>query len=189
MLRTQLHLLLSVGMAKLRPTNDLLACSTCHFLVKPWDLDLNFHLNNVRGSEYLARALSWHFVRTRYIGMLYFAGYRTFIATTHLSYIQPLAALQRFSIETQLTGCDAKYTYFEQTISSGTRPAVISVQRMSIVDRDRRPASPEAVLRELTARAPLPPAPPYASALRDFTRAHRAPRATAPNQDLPPGHP
>jgi acyl-CoA thioesterase FadM len=174
MLRTQAHLVMSIALAKLRPNARILEQTTSTHVVKPWDVDLNLHLNNAKYAEYFNRAQAEHFMHTRYIGALYLHGWVTFIATTNLGHVRAIAPLRRFSIHTQLTGCDEKYVYCEQSMTVRGQLAATAVQRMAVVDRKGGRVSPVVALSRILGGQSPPPRPRYADALRAVTEALRS---------------
>lgn len=174
MLRTQAHLLLSIALGGVRSNHRLLARTSTSYVVKPWDVDLNLHLNNARYAEYFNRAQAAHFMRTHYIGALLRHGWVTFVATTHTSFVRAVPPLRRFTVHTQLVGCDERYAYCEQSLTIGPRVMATAVQRMAIVERAGARVDPTHALARLLGHA-APPPPRYAAALRGVTEALREP--------------
>lgn len=173
MLRTQAHLVLSIALARVLSHDRLLERTTTAYVVKPWDVDLNLHLNNAKYAEYFNRAQAEHFMRTRYIGALLQHGWVTFIATTNIGFLRAVPPLRRFEVHTQLVGCDDKYVYCEQSMTVGDRVMATAVQRMVVVDRAGAKVSPAVALSRLLGDVPLPPRPRYAEAMRAMAEAIR----------------
>jgi acyl-CoA thioesterase FadM len=179
MLRTQAHLLASIALAQLLPHDRLLERTTARYVVKPWDVDLNLHLNNAKYAEYFNRAQAEHFMRTRYIGALLRHGWVTFVATSTVSYVRAVPPLRRFAVHTQLAGCDEKYVYCEQSMTVADEVMATAVQRMAVVDRAGARKVPTEVLSALLGGAAAPGSPRYAAALRALSEAIRGERERA----------
>jgi acyl-CoA thioesterase FadM len=173
MWRTQARLVVSTLLAKARPAQNLLSQTSFPFVVKPWDVDLNGHLNYAIYPSYFARAQGKHFLHTQYVGHLYLRGFSNVIATSHINYLRPIRPLARFSIESRIAGCDEKYVYFEQAMSASGARAATSLQRMVIVDRRGRKVAPEDVLPSILEPEPMPAPPPYREQLRSLVAAQR----------------
>lgn len=174
MWRTQARLVVSVVLAKVRPAQRVLDSTSSRFVVKPWQVDLNFHLNHAMYVNYFARAQGEHFMHTQYIGLLYLHGWSNFIATTHINYVRAVRSLTRVSIETHIAGCDEKYVYCEQSMNVGPTLAATATQRMVIVDRQGNKIAPRDAFAAILEDTPLPPCPPYRDALRNMAAAQRA---------------
>lgn len=173
MLRAQGHLIASIVLARLSPAKDVLRSTMSQYVVKPWDVDLNLHLNHARYATYFSRAQAEHFMRTRYIGALYVHGWVTVVASTALVHVRAVPPLRPFSIETRITGCDEKYVYCEQTMSARGEVVATNVQRMIVLDRRGRKVEPGPALTRVLGDAELPPRPRYAAAMRTMTEVLR----------------
>jgi acyl-CoA thioesterase FadM len=176
MWRTQARLVVSALLAKARPAQRVLSQTSAGFVVKPWEVDLNGHLNYSIYPSYFARAQGQHFLHTQYIGKLYLRGFSNVIATSHINYLRPIRPLARFSIDTCIAGCDEKYVYCEQSLRDAGTLAATSIQRMVIVDRRGLKVAPKDVLPAILGSEVMPPPPPYRGALRSLVAAQQGER-------------
>jgi acyl-CoA thioesterase FadM len=174
MWRTQIRLVISVVSAKLRPRQRVLESTRARFVVKPWEMDLNFHLNHAMYVKYFSRAQGSHFQHTQYIGLLYLHGWRNVIATTHIDYLHAIRPFASFSIDTHLAGCDEKYVYCEHFMRTGSLVVATAIQRMVVVDKRGSKITPAVVFSAiLDDGASDLPCPSYGDVFRKMTGSQR----------------
>lgn len=154
------------------------------FRVLPHDIDINRHLNNGRylqlidlnRAEWLIRTGIWDVIRRN--------NWRPILGSVAVQYRRELRLWERASIETRLLGWDARWTYLEHRITSGTgRPMALALAKAGFRSGGRW-VDPEALRAQLP--FPISPLilPAHARALLAFDDAaddcqHARPRALA----------
>ena len=124
-----LRLIWLVCLSKFREKIDFLnGKSVLNMRVLPNDLDINMHMNNGRyltimdlgRVDLLMRSGMFYKIRKR--------GWMAVLGSTTIRYRRPLAPLQKFTLETSLTGWNDKWFYLEQKfiITSGKKKGDIA---------------------------------------------------------------
>ena len=143
------------------------------FRVKPWDLDLNIHLNNAKYLKYLDKGRIEHIIHCRPIRQLYHRKLKLIVANTEISYIRSLMPFQKFTVASRISGWDNKYVYYEQRFESNGQLYAIAVIRLALL-KGNKTTSPVPVFGRLTGLENPPPLPASVKRLNQLIQAQRA---------------
>ncbi|MCG8312439.1 MAG: acyl-CoA thioesterase [Pseudomonadales bacterium] len=140
--------MLLIFVLRVRPTKDMYTPVDRQFRVKPWDLDLNIHLNNAKYLKYLDKGRIEHILRSRPVRKLMSRQYKLIVANTEISYIRSLLPFQKITVSSRVTGWDHKYVYYEQTFTSHGQLYATAIVRLAL-RKGEKGASPLEVLDQL----------------------------------------
>ena len=157
---------------RLTPTNPVLATIVSRFRVKPWDIDSNMHMNNVRYLKYLEKGRIDHCIDTPFFIQCYKRSWHAVIVTISLNYIQSLKPFQKFEVITRIKSWDDKYFYFEQTFTSKGHVYATALLRLAIL-HGKKKISPTAALSLMMSNVETSPLPASAIYLNKFIHAQR----------------
>jgi acyl-CoA thioesterase FadM len=128
------------------------------FRVLPTDCDFNLHLTNGRYFSLLDIARVEHLARMKLIGRLLKRRWLPVLNATEMTFIRPIAPLQKFDIVTRIATWDDKYLYMEQRFESSDTLHAVSLARAAFVCR--RELVPPAMIASLAGhRGEAPPRP------------------------------
>ena len=170
-------------MLRVRPRQqDLQASVDREFRVKPWDLDLNIHLNNAKYLKYLDKGRIEHILQSSPVRRLFENGYKLIVANTEISYLRSLLPFQKFKVCTRLSTWDHKYVYYEQTFHSHGELYAIAIIRLAL-RKGNRGASPIEVFQQLLAQSEVPDSPNSVLLLNELIQAQRIETGKKPHQE------
>jgi acyl-CoA thioesterase FadM len=98
----------------LLPPLDPLAVNRLPLWVKPWDCDLNFHMNNGRYLTIMDLGRLHLMGRAKLIGPLLRHGWSPLVAASDLHFSGALRPFERYVLETEIAGWDERWFYLEQ---------------------------------------------------------------------------
>jgi acyl-CoA thioesterase FadM len=114
---------------------DLTSVFRRPFRVLPTDCDFNFHLTNGRYFSLLDVARIEHLARMKLLGILLRRRWLPVLNATEITFIRPLAPLQKFDITTRMVTWDEKYFYLEQRFESDGTLHAVSLARAAFLQR------------------------------------------------------
>lgn len=183
-----LRFIIALLILRVKPTITLFAPVVRRFRVKPWDLDLNIHLNNAKYLKYLDKGRVEHIINCHPIRQLYHRQYKLIVANTEISYIRSLLPFQPFSVASKITGWDHKYVYYEQRFESQGQLYAIAVIRLALL-KGNTTTSPVPVFEQLTGMPTGPELPGSVQLFNQLIRAQRqessTTKSTAIHQEQP----
>lgn len=168
-----LRFIVALLILRIKPSLGMFDSVDRAFRVKPWDLDLNIHLNNAKYLKYLDKGRIEHIIQCRGIRTLYQHGYKLIVANTEISYVRSLMPLQQFTVSSRVTGWDQKYVYYEQRFLSDNKIYAIAVVRLALL-KDNQTTSPIATFRQLVDGLDSPALPQSVSLLNQLIKAQRS---------------
>lgn len=168
-----LRFIVALLILRIKPSLGMFDSVDRAFRVKPWDLDLNIHLNNAKYLKYLDKGRIEHIIQCRGIRTLYQYGYKLIVANTEISYVRSLMPLQQFTVSSRVTGWDQKYVYYEQRFLSGNKLYAIAVVRLALL-KGNQTTSPIATFRQLVDGLDSPALPQSVSLLNQLIKAQRS---------------
>jgi acyl-CoA thioesterase FadM len=159
-----------------RRRNDPLAVDVLRLWVRPWDCDVNRHMNNGRYLTVMdlgrvslmgAAGILWPTIRR---------GWFPVVSAADLHFFGSLHPFERFTLETQVLGWDARWFYLEQRFVARGRLLARGWVKSTFF-HGRRPVPPADVvaLAGFSGAAPALPA-----AFERWAQLHSARRAGAP---------
>ena len=165
-------LLFSLLILRVRPRFKFLDTVLSRYRVKPWDLDANVHMNNVKYLKYLEKGRVEHMIHTPYFTKLYRRKIHSLIVNTEVSYIKSLLPFQRFSVSTRISSWDDKYVYYDQRVESQGELYAAAVVRMVLMANGKK-ASPLEVFNKIWPDTRVPALPMSARKLNELVQAQR----------------
>jgi acyl-CoA thioesterase FadM len=93
---------------------DLLQPCYTSFIVSPFDLDTNFHVNNGRYLSIMDLGRFDMLIKPKVFWKLIFAGYYPVVVSESIRFKKSLGLFQRFSIKTEIESWDDKDFYIRQ---------------------------------------------------------------------------
>lgn len=106
------------------------------FRAWPLDCDVNLHLTNGRYFSLMDPVRIYHLGRTGLLRELLRRRWQPVLNAVEITFIRPLAPLQRFSISLRVLGWDEKYLYLEHRFESPGTLHAVSLGRAAFVGRD-----------------------------------------------------
>lgn len=139
------------------PKKGLMDASRVAFRVWPHDCDLNFHMNNGRYLTFMDLGRIHLIGQMKLLSRFVKDRWHPILGAAEISFIRPLAPLQKFFLVTRMITWDDKYFYIEQRFVTGEDRlcAVAYVRGLFMVGREKIP--PQQAIALL---GPVPPAPP-----------------------------
>jgi acyl-CoA thioesterase FadM len=114
--------------------------------VKPWDCDLNRHMNNGRYLTIMDLGRLHLMGRAKVFGALLARGWWPVVAAADLQFRGSLHPFERFLLETEVAGWDERWFYLEQRFVRGGRTLVRGWVKGGFL-HGRAPVPPADVLR------------------------------------------
>lgn len=93
---------------------DLLQPCTTTFIVNPFDLDTNFHMNNGRYLSIMDLGRFDMLIKPKVFWKLIFAGYYPVVVSESIRFKKSLSLFQKFTIKTEIESWDDKDFYIKQ---------------------------------------------------------------------------
>ncbi len=140
------------------PQKQWSVASVLHFRVLPFDCDINLHLTS---SRYMGFADLGRFHLLGQMGILQPVIKRRwfpFLNGFEISFIRPIAPLQKFTIKTRILTWDDKYWYTKHGFEVGGQVRAIALARGAFVKRGQ--VIPMEEIAGLLEENPLPPGSP-----------------------------
>lgn len=128
------------------------------FRVWPNDCDLNLHLNNGRYLTFMDLGRVHLLAQIGMLGELWRRRWTPVLSAAEISFIRPIAPLQKFDLVTRLLTWDEKYFYMEQRFVAGGRLCAVALVKGLFLHRRERVES-RAVLAALQVDLPAPDMP------------------------------
>lgn len=157
---------------RIKPSLAIAEPVVAQFRVKPWDLDLNIHLNNAKYLKYLDKGRVEHIIQCRPIRALYHQQLKLIVANIEISYLRSLMPFQKFTVSSRVTGWDHKYVYYEQVFESRGKRYATAIVRLALL-RGQSTVSPIDVFRTMAVAQESPRLPESVLLLNQLIRAQR----------------
>jgi acyl-CoA thioesterase FadM len=136
----------------------LLDAGRLAFRVWPNDCDINLHLNNGRYLTFMDLGRVHLLAQIGMLGELWRRRWTPVLSAAEISFIRPIAPLQKFDLVTRLLTWDDKYFYMEQRFVAGGRLCAVALVKGLFLHRHERVES-RAVLAALHVDLPAPDMP------------------------------
>ncbi len=164
--------ILALLILRIKPRSDIFEPVERQFRVKPWDLDLNVHLNNAKYLKYLDKGRIEHIIYCKPVRALYQRKLKLIVANIEISYLRSLMPFQKFTVSSRVTGWDHKYVYYEQQFQSGGKLYATAIIRLALL-KGNESASPNQVFQRLTGQEQAPSLPASVTMLNRLIQAQR----------------
>ncbi|MCG8671079.1 MAG: acyl-CoA thioesterase [Pseudomonadales bacterium] len=172
-----LRFIFALFILKIRPTKHIRETVTEAYRVKPWDLDLNIHLNNAKYLKYLDKGRVEHIIHCKALRKMMQHNMRLIVANSEISYIKSLLPFQKFEVSSRITSWDQKYVYYEQKFFSNDKLYAIAVIRLALLEGDKT-RSPQEVFKHILDGEDSPEVPMSVTLLNRLIQAQRIESST-----------
>ena len=167
-----LRFIVALLILRIKPHSGIFDPVVRRFRVKPWDLDLNIHLNNAKYLKYLDKGRVEHIIHCRPVRALYHRKLRLIVANIEISYLRSLQPFQAFTVSSRITGWDHKYVYYEQVFESRGQRYATALVRLALL-KGNKSTSPNHVFATLTGQPESPALPASVQQLNRLIQAQR----------------
>jgi acyl-CoA thioesterase FadM len=181
------RLLFLLLILRIKPNRGFLQSIHSRYWVRPWDCDINIHLNNAQYLRYLEWARVDHMIHTDYFQKLTSVGARTLVANAEISYVRSLLPFQRFESLARVSGWDDRYVYYEQRLLRHGQVYASAIFRMALIQGGQT-VSPVTLLAQLYPNITPPSLPQSALHLKQLIQAQRH-ETTVPLPQSAPSEP
>lgn len=113
--------------------NDIFQSTHLKFIVMPWDLDLNFHLNNVRYLKLCNEARLVHIAKFGLLKILNREKAKFIIRSLDISYYKPLRLFEKFNLVTKILEIEESQILLEHSFWKGDELVAIVVCEATLI--------------------------------------------------------
>lgn len=172
-----IRFLFALFILRIRPTIDIREAIEKSYRVKPWDLDMNIHLNNAKYLKYLDKGRVEHIIYSKTLRQMLQRNIKLIVANTEISYIRSLMPFQKFTVSSRITSWDEKYVYYEQKFLSKGQLYATAIIRLAVL-KGEKTTSPIPVFKELLNGVESPEVPMSVTLLNRLIQAQRIESST-----------